>query len=536
VDYNKECKARRRHICAEGLEKMGRSPILRKRVGRTSALRVPRSCLVYTPLNLATAMVAALGSSPSERWLEPCVGEGALLRALSRYGVKRRQIVGLDLEIDPRPLDKLATVSRGMEFISWSLTTESRFDKIIANPPYVAIERLQRSVKRAACRVAVSSKIRVTAGANSWYAFLCSAINLLRPSGSLCFVLPAAWDFADYASPLRSEIGQYFERVEIYRSFLPLFEAEGVQDGSVVLVGRGRRTVGSRKHVQVFRSEHRSAEDLIVKVASSNAARNRLRGDTRSSLCVPSLVTTPDTDCFGDLISLSIGGVTGDVDYFLLTDEERKNLRLPVASLRPVLSRARHLVAPEITTAIWYGLKEAGERVWLFHPPSAVSRRTSVKAYIAWGRKEGCDLTRQKILVRSPWYRTILPPPPDGFLSGMSKNGPWVCFRGMERLTATNTLYVVRFRRAECRDDKAAVALSLLTTRSEEQLSRICRIYADGLTKFEPGDLRNVRLQLSSGSRGAFAPYRSAVQCLLLGEIGHARSIADAWFSRTRIR
>ena len=80
-------------------------------------------------------MAQALGNNPADRWLEPCVGTGALIHALSLMGVRPRQIVGLDLDPGEQPRDKLANIERGREFLSWSLTTHSRFDKIIANPP-----------------------------------------------------------------------------------------------------------------------------------------------------------------------------------------------------------------------------------------------------------------------------------------------------------------------------------------------------------------------------------------------------------------
>ncbi len=205
------------------------------------SIRVPKSCVVQTPLLLASGMIKALGHHESDKWLEPCVGEGALLSALSRSGVKKNRIVGLDVDGVSRPNDRFGKILRGTEFLRWSLSTKLRFDKIVANPPYVAIERLQPAIRKAAVEASLSDEIRITANGNAWYAFLCAAIRLLKRDGSLCFLLPAAWEFANYAAPLRSSISDYFSTVEVYRTATPIFRAEKVQEGSILLIARGRR-------------------------------------------------------------------------------------------------------------------------------------------------------------------------------------------------------------------------------------------------------------------------------------------------------
>ena len=69
-----------------------------------------------------------------------------------------------------------------------------------------------------------------------------------------------------------------------------------------------------------------------------------------------------------------------------------------------------------------------------------------MKAYLERTVKDGgCKRRALKVRSRDPWYRTPLEPVIHGFMSGMSGWGPWVVFREMPRLAATNTLYVVRF-------------------------------------------------------------------------------------------
>jgi adenine-specific DNA-methyltransferase len=72
---------------------------------------------------------------------------------------------------------------------------------------------------------------------NYWCAFLSACLRLLDTKGSLAFVLPAAWDYAHYASDVRRAVHQRFQSVEVHRSREPLF-AE-VREGCVVLVAKG---------------------------------------------------------------------------------------------------------------------------------------------------------------------------------------------------------------------------------------------------------------------------------------------------------
>lgn len=495
-------------------------------LGSAEESRVPESCLVYTPPKLASAMVKALRIKDTDRILEPCVGEGALLRALSEAGLKRDQISGLDLSPITGMYDHFANVQRSIDFLQWSRATDQRFDKIIANPPYVAIERLQPAERAAACSVTQFQGVGVKPSGNLWLAFFVASIGLLRPGGGLCFLLPAAWDFANYSGDLRLKIGRWFDRVDVHRSHEPLFRASRIQDGSVVVVATQlRSTPSDLKHPTRF--EYRDASQLIKGLASVSSSARRIR----NLVSAPAIVSSVDTTKLEAAVTIGIGGVTGDSSYFVLNESQRIALGLPTSAMRPVLSRARHLVSSSIDRSIWDKLKSAGERIWLFDPPPSLLHHKAVQKYIKWGQSGGCRTTNHKIAGRTPWYRTKLPSAPDGFLSGMASAGPVICHRGMDRLTATNTLYVINFDRNLTNADRAAVSLALLNSSVVDQLRRVGRTYADGLIKFEPGDLRQIRIPRVVQTASAETTYRRAVNELLSGRVAAAREIADKWFS-----
>lgn len=490
-------------------------------------IRVPNSCVVQTPQLLAGAMVQSLGCTEGETWLEPCVGEGALLTALSSQGVKKANIVGLDVDGARRPTDRLGNVLRGTEFLKWSRSTELRFDKVIANPPYVAIERLQKTIRNAALEASLSEEIKITANGNAWYAFLCSAIHLLKRDGSLCFLLPAAWDFANYAMPLRKSIADYFSSVEVYRTAKPIFRAEGVQEGSILLVARGRRNPVKCEYneANVFRQDLDSIDDLIKVLAEKRPYKGFLKP---TDLCAPAIHALREQQHLGDLIRIRLGVVTGDSSYFLLKESRRKELQLPVTAVIPILSKAKHLVSSQISSAQWERLRDDDQRVWLFNPPPQTMTNRFVQSYLEFGRDGGCRLENHKVAIRKPWFRFSISEFGDAFVSGMSTRLPLLSFRMMPRLAATNTLYIASFADPLLEQRyRVGIAMSLLSSAVREQMESRGRQYAAGLLKFEPSDLLNLNVPAVRTVASDWSSYKRAVQALNEGNEARSREIAD---------
>jgi adenine-specific DNA-methyltransferase len=498
----------------------------------TMAAPVPSTGTVYTSQVLANAMARKLSDAPAAKWLDPCAGHGAFTRAIVDMGVPAERIIALDLDHRVAVGDNMVAVARGVDFITWSGQTPDRFDRIIMNPPYVALSRVAEVLRSAALNVTTLGGGRLGLKANYWYAFVLASLRVLRPEGGLCAVLPAAYDFADYARGLRTLLPRKFRSFATYRCLEPLFG--NVHDGSIVLVAHGFSGDAELPTRVETRVERRSGEDLI-----------RALGEKETSEGTQTVVYSkafaqheiPPTQRLGSICSIVLGGVTGDADYFLLTESERRKLGLPITSVRPVVTRARHLAAALIDDAFWQRLRIAGERVWLFSPSPASMQYEGVAAYMGLSVDEGgCHREAFKIRTRDPWYKTPLPRRADAFLSGMSRRGPFLTLRTMPRLTATNTLYVVQFRNARTLDERAAWGVSLLSTYARNQLGERGRLYADGLLKFEPGDLLDLQLPTPPTTAGALGCFERATAAFISDNVSRAAAIADEWLKWRRRR
>jgi len=471
---------------------------------------------VYTPADLAEAIVRALGDEPQVSWLEPSHGTGVFVEAISRLGVKKERIVAVDLDPATSAADTLATTFRGVDFLRWAGETERRFDRIVGNPPFISIKRLPPSLQKSASSVLDISGTPIGRGANVWYAFVLASLGLLRRGGSLAFILPSAAEFADYAAAIRRALHGTFGSLELYRCSRPLFE--DVQEGPLVAVARdygAHPCMVSRKHFE-------TREGLIQGLAQS--------GSRNGHKCPSGTVRWTGSKVTLDAVAeVRLGGVTGDASYFLMTEEKRQDLDLPTAALTSVVSKAKHLRSAFMDRVNWNELKSSSERIWLFNPREQLAKHPQVRNYLNLDASEGgCNREAYKVSIREPWYRTLMPKAPDAFLSGMSQYGPWLCINEMNGLNATNTLYVVTFRNGN-RETWYIWALALLSTVAQRQIRRLGRQYADGLVKYEPGPLSKIKLpELRLDDVDYRSLYIRAVDALLAGDRAMAKDIADS--------
>lgn len=460
-------------------------------------------------------MVRSIEADSQALWLDPCMGPGAFIACLKDQGIHRDKIIGIDIDPKAGPEDASATTVRGIDFFLWCASTSQRFDRIVANPPYVAIRRLHKALQKPLKRFASPDDGSFDLRSNYWCAFLSASLRVLANHGSLAFVLPAAWDYAHYAADVRRIVHERFHSIEVHRSREPLFP--DVREGCIVLVAKGYRKNPSR----TVRLHHEDSQALVASLLKGNgkATSRRTSAQTIDSSLTP----------FSDLYSVRIGCVTGDAKYFLLRESDRIRLNLPKEALSPVLSRARHLNTAYMTTKDWQRLLDADDRVWLFNPEGRMLRLKAVKEYLEHG-EENCDLDAYKLRNRDPWYRV-----PDirqgvtGFISGMATAGPWICFRSKRYLAATNTLYTLSAKTKMSSEERAAWALSLISSSPRQQFRSIARRYPDGLAKLEPHDLNSLCLPTPSRTEGASNEYSRAVSLLLAGNVKEAVAIADAF-------
>lgn len=472
-----------------------------------------------TPTLLADALVQAVGVAGAESWLDPSAGSGQLVKAALRADVAPSAILAVDLQTELGGLDRLGLESLpGTDFLSWAQGTDRRFDRVIANPPFVRLRELDEVLARPALETRLNGN-SISRTANYWVAFLIAGMQLLKPEGSLAYVLPAAYEYANYARALRDVCEASFHELDVHRVSVPMFDT--VADGAVLLVGHG---FGGRPHRPARVIRHQTLAALIEAVAAP-AMSTHVSGLRSDVSCLPEGQIK-----FGEVAQVRVGAVTGDVRYFLLNEARRVALGLPLSAVRPVLSKAQHIGVSEIDDDAWTELQSQGERVWLFYPPDTDLTQPAVQAYLDLPEGEGgAKRGAFKIRERDPWYHVLIPESFDGFVTGMSHRRPWVALNRKPRLTITNTLYGVRFPTVTHPDEQAAWCLSMLSSTTAESRARLVRQYPQGLLKLEPRDIESLAVRHPPPTAGARDLYRQAVELIAAGRSDAAQAMADNW-------
>ena len=475
----------------------------------------PRTCTVPTPKDLAESIVKFLGDESHLRWLEPSHGTGVFVEAIARLSVQKERVIAIDLDPVVSPADKKATTYRRVDFLKWAQTTELKFDRIVGNPPYISIKRLPQSLRKTAASILDVNGKTIGVNANLWYAFVLASLRLLNEGGSLAFVLPSSAEFSNYSAAIRKSLHKTFRDLDLYRCTRPLFES--VREGTIVAIAKG---YGSGPCV-VRRRRFSSRQELIRALTKTRKSPGRI--------CRVNAKDASELVALKSVASIRLGGVTGDAAFFLMDEDKRQHFRLPTSALTRVLSKARHLRFAQIQREHWTQLRDSGERVWLFNPSAQLVRENSkVQRYLDLDPGDGgCNRSAYKIAGRSPWYRTPLLGRADAFMSGMSRYGPYLCINEMQELRATNTLYVVTFFPAN-RQDRYRWALALMTSIAQRQIRAIGRHYADGLVKYEPGPLGDIKLPTLKPETDYRSLYEQAVAAVLVLDPAVAKDIADS--------
>ena len=372
-------------------------------------------------------------------------------------------------------------------------------------------------MKNAAYNTTFNGK-KIRKSVNYWYVFLCSMLKNLKTGGNLGVILPASWDYADYNLSMREYLPSQFRSFEVFRSQNPLFK--GVGDGSVVIIGKGYK----KSHKINNRFECNDYNTLIESLNNKECLMQAVH--------LPKKLNTNktiETIQFRDIADVHIGAVTGDVAYFLFKEKDIRENNLPIEAFLPILSRANHLMTPDMTPEYWNQLREKSERLWLFYPNNNIIHDPNVQRYLNLPKIDGgCNRDAYQVKKRTTWYLVNIPTKADGFISGMSNTQPFITINSIPSLIASNTLYIVNFHENSL-IYKYSWSLSLLTSISQESIELNSRIYGGGLKKHEPKDILNTIIPIMKEDENAKSDYIIACNAFVNGDKDTARKIADSY-------
>jgi adenine-specific DNA-methyltransferase len=489
----------------------------------------------FTPPEIANYMVRWAIRKPTDTVLEPSCGEAVFLLSavdrLRKLGEEptASQLHGVDIHADS--ITTAAAQLQGAATFHirdfFEFESDIQFDVVIGNPPYVRYQNFIGSARERGLAAARAQGVKLNGLASSWAAFVVHAASFVKNSGRLALVLPAELLAVKYAEPVRQFLVRRFEKVR-----LVLFEERsfpGVLEEVVLLLAEGEGPSNGLEMLQLRNRQELGLENAPV-ITHHTSPGKWLSALLPASLnSIYSAVTeTPNFDrliAWGDT---SLGMVTGNNNFFALTESRRRELRLDPSEILAICPPgSRHLRGLVFSEKTWKELANSDHRSYLFYPSADLSQ--GAKAYIDKGESEGVH-QGYKCSVRSPWWRVPKVAQAHLFLTYMNHDTPRLIANNVGALFL-NSLYGVRLRLGRIRVGMELLPLAFLNTVTMLGAEIVGRSYGGGLLKLEPTEADNLPvpslnvIQAAEQSLRALRP--QIFQLLRNGKVWDAARLVD---------
>jgi len=313
--------------------------------------------IYYTPDRLARVLAEWAIRDRSDSILEPSFGGCSMLtaavdrlRTLSA-NAPQKQLYGYDVDpqafvhlkkIIPGPIPK--NFVRGDFLKAERLHLGKKVRAVIGNPPFVSYHRMdpdqRNSVK--AWRSA-HSPVLFHNTASLWAYFLLHALQFLEAGGRLAFVLPAAFNTADYAKPLVNSLAAKFRAIQIFDVAEQMFLEAGTRERTVVLLAEG---FSENTNEGICEVQHISVPtiDALENTLSEKRGNCEIFAALPRSFSMNELQRNTRFIPLGRLATVSIGEVVGDTRFLVKSHRDWSELGIPSKYLVPIVTRSKQIL------------------------------------------------------------------------------------------------------------------------------------------------------------------------------------------------
>lgn len=454
---------------------------------------------------LAYAKTLLPGSGGGVHFLDPAIGTGAFYSALRRVFPGRLIRHAQGFEIDPgfaKPAKTLWAENK-LDITVGDFTeqhAEPRYNLLICNPPYVRHHHIPNQAKgRLQLATQRACGVRIAGLAGLYCYFLGLSHAWLAPGAVSGWLIPSEFMDVNYGQAVKRYLLERVTLLHIHR-----FDPSDVQFADALVssaVVWFRNTPPPKNHAVRFTfggtlSEPRSSRTVSAKALADEAKWTRFP--------VLDVRRKSNTPTIADFFRIKRGIATGDNGYFILSEEDIKSRRLPLACFHPILPSPRYVQSDEVE-ADSKGFPRLDRRLFLLDPrlpESEIERRyPRLWDYLEEGRARGLH-ERYLCRHRSLWYsqenRPAAPIVCTYLGRGDTKNGrPFRFILNRSRATVANVylaMYPMPILDSALRVNPELIrdVWQMLNRITPEQLLGQGRVYGGGLHKLEPKELANV--------------------------------------------
>jgi adenine-specific DNA-methyltransferase len=444
----------------------------------------------FTPFWAGEVMAGWLFSEPRRLVLDPGCGAGGLLIPAARH--ERRgnaRLLGIDC-------DKLAiTMARrnralreitGLNLKVANFLTDplgARPDAIACNPPYAKHQTLDADVKSALygsferrLKLALSRRTPLQV------LFLVRALECCAADGAMAFITPTGWLDADYGAPVKRFL---LERAHVDARIV--FEAKhlffpGARTTAEISLIRNAPSSEPTKVIRLPRNLPAVDEVIAALEGEGNLRVSTQRLDPTRGWSRPSHRRRGEK--LGHLARVRRGIATGCNRFFVVSEQQRRELALPRAQVKPCITSPRLVATDELKPSALAALPMDVPR-WAIncYDPAEEAAATPLGNYL---RSELAQIARETHLAkqRQLWYGLERRDESPILFTYFNKNRPRFV-RNRAGALPLNTWLIVEPNDGVDADDLWARLLTL----TREQIAYGARVYGAGLWKLEPSEL-----------------------------------------------
>lgn len=493
---------------------------------------------VYTPTSVAYALtefVATILPLNAGRALEPSVGDGAFVNALEAAlptlfltAIDIDEQVIEQLEIRDRPNSCLRDYRTGnfIDFAREEIARSVSYDLIIGNPPFIRKHNFSEEFKASLEELAEAIDYPKTNFKNSWAAFVIAATTMLNRTGVLAFILPYEIMTVAYGQAALQWLSSKLARIDLFISNEKAFPE--IDQDAIIFVGRS-----SAAEPGQFVQQVRSMTSLLERSETrlNLASTDNLALELSSFLIGGDALATANElrtkmPVIGDHCTSAPGIVTAANDYFILTEDEAKELDILEHTL-PILKKGSLSARQPIFEASQF--EELANRgpcrlVYMSVPTEELPKK--LRDYVYAGEERGYN-KRYKCRNRDLWYRVPLVPKAPAFVFKRSHEYPRLCLNEAD-VYITDTAYGLRMKdgftpRGLCFSFYNSMTLLFAETDG--------RFYGGGVLELSPKEFRGLPIAYHEPSDQEFDDFLAAHR-KADGDVSTILDFGDRWLAK----
>ena len=465
-----------------------------------------------TPTVLAVEMLrcakALLCERKSVRFMDPAIGTGSFYSALLNVFPDSIIDCAVGYEIDPhygKPAAGLwNTIGLDMRLEDFTQAkapdSPGKFDLLVCNPPYVRHHHIPSGWKKQLQeRAFIASGMEINGLAGLYCYFLGLSHAWMTRGGLAGWLIPSEFMDVNYGKTVKRYLLDKVSLLHVHR-----FDPNDVQFSDALVSSAVvwlRNDIPKGGHEVRFTYGGTLEQPALDRLVPADT----LRQDPKwTHYPMKKNHKASNGPVLGDIFRIKRGLVTGNNDYFILSDREIMQRELPMEAFRPILPSPRYVQVDEIQ-GDRIGNPMLERRLFLLDPPwnedEIMERYPSLWAYLEEGRAQGIN-DRYICRHRKLWYAQEIRPAAPFVCTYLGRSDrknsrPFRFILNNSKATAAN-VYLMLYPKESVR--YALQDNPLLKRQVWQMLNKISpqamlgegRIYGGGLHKLEPKELGNV--------------------------------------------